>query len=72
MQDLTTKPRYLVTFTVGFDQKKNIDAAVKKVGPLWLFFSFFFFLFVCVILSTSYTDFPFTVFREFHHCLVSL
>lgn len=29
-EDLTTKPRYLVTFTVGFDQKKNIDAAVKK------------------------------------------
>lgn len=31
MQDLNKKPKYLVTFTVGFDQKKNIDAAVKKV-----------------------------------------
>ena len=31
LQDLTIQPRYLVTFTVGYDQKKNIDAAVKKV-----------------------------------------
>lgn len=30
-QDLTKKPKYLVTFTVGLDQKYNIDAAVKKV-----------------------------------------
>lgn len=30
MQDLTIKPRYLVTFTVGIAQKNNIDAAVKK------------------------------------------
>ncbi|XP_028776544.1 uncharacterized protein LOC114733278 isoform X1 [Neltuma alba] len=29
-EDLTSKPKYLVTFTVGYDQKKNIDAAVKK------------------------------------------
>lgn len=29
-EDLTTKPRYLVTFTVGYNQQKNIDAAVKK------------------------------------------
>ncbi|KAM5567929.1 hypothetical protein ABKV19_015818 [Rosa sericea] len=29
-EDLTTKPRYLVTFTVGIKQKNNIDAAVKK------------------------------------------
>lgn len=29
-EDLTIQPRYLVTFTVGYDQKKNIDAAVKK------------------------------------------
>ncbi|XP_008804222.1 uncharacterized protein LOC103717560 isoform X2 [Phoenix dactylifera] len=28
--DLTMKQKYLVTFTVGYDQKKNIDAAVKK------------------------------------------
>lgn len=31
MQDLKVKPKYLVTFTVGIDQKHNIDAAVKKV-----------------------------------------
>ncbi|XP_031123843.1 uncharacterized protein LOC116026647 isoform X1 [Ipomoea triloba] len=29
-EDLTSKPRYLVTFTVGYNQKKNIDAAMKK------------------------------------------
>ncbi|KAI3938660.1 hypothetical protein MKW92_043794 [Papaver armeniacum] len=29
-EDLPTKPRYLVTFTVGIGQTKNIDAAVKK------------------------------------------
>lgn len=31
MQDLQKKPKYLVTFTVGLDQRNNIDAAVKKV-----------------------------------------
>ncbi|KAF9607023.1 hypothetical protein IFM89_030765 [Coptis chinensis] len=30
LQDLTIKPKYLVTFTVGLNQKSNIDAAVKK------------------------------------------
>ncbi|BAT86552.1 hypothetical protein VIGAN_04421900 [Vigna angularis var. angularis] len=29
-EDLTSKPNYLVTFTVGYEQKNNIDAAVKK------------------------------------------
>ncbi|KAK9108230.1 hypothetical protein Syun_024241 [Stephania yunnanensis] len=29
-EDLTIKPKYLVTFTVGYDLRKNIDAAVKK------------------------------------------
>ncbi|KAL6136220.1 hypothetical protein ACLB2K_061521 [Fragaria x ananassa] len=29
-EDLTIKPKYLVTFTVGYAQKKNINAAVKK------------------------------------------
>ncbi|XP_074581031.1 uncharacterized protein LOC141837555 isoform X1 [Curcuma longa] len=29
-EDLIMQPKYLVTFTVGYDQKKNIDAAVKK------------------------------------------
>ena len=35
LQDLTIKPKYLVTFTVGYNQKNNIDAAVKKVSPLF-------------------------------------
>ncbi|GAB2275073.1 hypothetical protein Dimus_009842 [Dionaea muscipula] len=29
-EDLPTKPKYLLTFTVGFEQKDNINAAVKK------------------------------------------
>ncbi|XP_015168968.1 uncharacterized protein [Solanum tuberosum] len=29
-QDLIKKPKYLVTFTVGLNQKDNIDAAAKK------------------------------------------
>ncbi|XP_021650033.2 uncharacterized protein LOC110642340 [Hevea brasiliensis] len=29
-EDLKKKPKYLVTFTVGYDQRNNIDAAVKK------------------------------------------
>ncbi|OEL37870.1 hypothetical protein BAE44_0001112, partial [Dichanthelium oligosanthes] len=29
-EDLTSQPRYLVTFTVGYSQKANIDAVVKK------------------------------------------
>lgn len=29
-EDLTVEPKYLVTFTVGYNQKQNIDAAVKK------------------------------------------
>ncbi|KAK9104334.1 hypothetical protein Scep_021178 [Stephania cephalantha] len=29
-EDLTIRPRYLIAFTVGIDQKSNIDAAVKK------------------------------------------
>ncbi|XP_022846405.1 uncharacterized protein LOC111369158 [Olea europaea var. sylvestris] len=29
-EDLKQKPKYLVTFTVGLEQKNNIDAAVKK------------------------------------------
>ncbi|XVF16322.1 hypothetical protein REPUB_Repub10bG0021300 [Reevesia pubescens] len=29
-EDLAIKPKYLVTFTVGYNQKNNIDAAVKK------------------------------------------
>ncbi|KAF5940059.1 hypothetical protein HYC85_021226 [Camellia sinensis] len=29
-EDITVKQKYLVTFTVGYKQKNNIDAAVKK------------------------------------------
>ncbi|CAD5172169.1 unnamed protein product [Musa acuminata subsp. malaccensis] len=29
-EDLATKQKYLVTFTVGYEQKRNIDAVVKK------------------------------------------
>ncbi|CAJ1938187.1 unnamed protein product [Sphenostylis stenocarpa] len=29
-EDLTSKPKYLVTFTVGYNQRYNIDANVKK------------------------------------------
>ncbi|KAL6547414.1 hypothetical protein OROMI_023135 [Orobanche minor] len=29
-EDLTIKPKYLVTFTVGYNQRDNIDKAVKK------------------------------------------
>ncbi|KAL3819288.1 hypothetical protein ACJIZ3_005193 [Penstemon smallii] len=29
-EDLAKKPKYLVTFTVGYAQRNNIDAAVKK------------------------------------------
>nr|XP_043633565.1 uncharacterized protein LOC122604762 [Erigeron canadensis] len=29
-EDLTMKPRYLVTFAVGYEQKDNIDKAMKK------------------------------------------
>ncbi|CAN1838649.1 hypothetical protein LINPERHAP1_LOCUS35512 [Linum perenne] len=29
-EDVTKKPKYLVTFTVGYNQRHNIDACVKK------------------------------------------
>ncbi|KAI9125303.1 hypothetical protein K1719_003919 [Acacia pycnantha] len=28
--DLPIKPKYLITLTVGYDQRNNIDAAIKK------------------------------------------
>lgn len=31
MQDLVVRQKYLATFTVGYEQKDNIDAAIKKV-----------------------------------------
>lgn len=36
LQDLTTKPKYLLALTVGYKQKDNINAAVKKVSLLFL------------------------------------
>ncbi|CAL1391662.1 unnamed protein product [Linum trigynum] len=29
-EDLPVQPKYLVTFTVGYEQRKNVDAAVQK------------------------------------------
>lgn len=34
MKDLQKRQKYLITFTVGYDQRYNIDAAVKKVSTL--------------------------------------
>ncbi|KAF1867066.1 hypothetical protein Lal_00049494 [Lupinus albus] len=39
-EDLTSKPKYLVTFTVGYDQKTNIDAAVKKFSENFMILLF--------------------------------
>lgn len=41
MQDLEKKPKYLLTITVGLDQRQNVDRMVKKVyinGPFHSFF----------------------------------
>lgn len=64
LQDLTSKPKYLVTFTVGYDQKKNIDAAVKKVSvcthaaclikPLEVLELFFHIFICCVLVKMDY------------------
>ncbi|KAJ4748702.1 lysine ketoglutarate reductase trans-splicing protein (DUF707) [Rhynchospora pubera] len=35
-EDLKTKQKYLVTFTVGYDQRHNIDKAVKKFSDDFL------------------------------------
>ncbi|KAJ6959815.1 hypothetical protein NC653_038007 [Populus alba x Populus x berolinensis] len=61
-EDLTIQPRYLVTFTVGYDQKKNIDAAVKKVlsfslSHLFLVFPFsrYMYLYILSQFSENFT-----------------
>lgn len=41
------KPKYLVTFTVGINQKKNIDAAVKKVYKCVIFVFHFIYMINC-------------------------
>jgi len=47
LQDLKKKPKYLVTFTVGYEQRQNINAAVKKVIEIYYFQIFIYtFLFV--------------------------
>ncbi|KAH7856916.1 hypothetical protein Vadar_006850 [Vaccinium darrowii] len=38
LQDVTIKQRYLVTFTVGYGQKDNVDAAVKKATSQYFYF----------------------------------
>lgn len=35
LQDLTIRQKYLVAFTVGYNQRNIIDAAVKKVNILY-------------------------------------
>ncbi|GJX66971.1 hypothetical protein Tco_0302698 [Tanacetum coccineum] len=35
-KDLSIKPKYLIAFTVGYDQKENIDKAMKKDEALGL------------------------------------
>ena len=73
LQDLQKKPKYLVTFTVGIDQRNNINAAVKKVIKaafpyffLLYYFDiqdsdcwgvFFFFLLSCSFLRISWLCF---------------
>lgn len=56
MQDLTFKPKYLVTFTVGYDMKNNIDAAVKKVS-LSLLLSLWVFLLMCLLTKYLFEQF---------------
>ncbi|GER33322.1 hypothetical protein STAS_09458 [Striga asiatica] len=36
-EDLIVRPRYLITFTVGYDQKNNIDAALTEDFTILLF-----------------------------------
>ena len=61
LQDLKSKPQYLVTFTVGYDQRMNIDTAVKKVSlslSLSLSLSrFFFCVIMCVWLKMLFWQF---------------
>lgn len=45
-QDLKIKPKYLVTFTVGLNQKGIIDAAVKKVKQFKFYYAVIRFTFV--------------------------
>lgn len=64
MQDLIVMPKYLVTFTVGYKQRLNIDAAIKKVSlsPLSLY----------TYVSLSVNSVYMTVLRELYNPPVSL
>lgn len=50
VQDLKKKPKYLVTFTVGYEQRHNINAAVQKVIEIY-YFQIFIYTFLFVYLS---------------------
>lgn len=56
MQDLTIKQRYLVTFTVGYDQRKNIDTVLKKVSCLPHFFSSLVLLLIAWLYISQFSD----------------
>lgn len=48
LQDLKKRPKYLVTFTVGYNQAKNIDNAMKKVA--WQDHAIFHLFYLCLII----------------------
>ncbi|KAH9622703.1 hypothetical protein KSS87_017575 [Heliosperma pusillum] len=54
-EDLTFKPKYLVTFTVGFDQKATIDACVKKVR-LFSLYDLLYIKFPLLILMSQFSE----------------
>lgn len=68
LQDLTEKPKYLVAFTVGYDQWRNIDVAMKKVNGLDYDFCISLVVFALVINNLHLR----VVFCGFHHCSLSL
>ena len=67
MQDLTSKPKYLVTFTVGYGQKANIDACVKKVGLCTSTLTY-----NMLVYCFSRAQFGITVFAELYHSSIPL
>ncbi|MBA0765926.1 hypothetical protein Gotri_015027 [Gossypium trilobum] len=62
-EDLTSTPKYLVTFTVGYNQRKNIDAAVKKVSLS---------LYICVCVCVCVRTYESVCVKEFYHPSLSL
>ncbi len=57
LKDLEKKPKYLVTFTVGINQRNNINAAVKKVikAAIPYFFTWLFWYSECWRLRFFFT-----------------